>query len=116
MRFYKGNTFDHPEDGHEYRIVNLGEIHAAIPFGGNIFRDVFSSVRDVVGGKIGSTKKLIDDAIEEGKAELAMKAEGLGGKAVINFSIDFEFGGKENGIVCVVVSGDVARFVSRPVA
>lgn len=107
MNFYKGENFE------GWMVENRGAVESVIPLGGNIFRDLFSSVRDVVGGKVGSTKYLIEQAIEQAKAELESKVVALGGNAVVNYTVDFEFGGKGNGIVCVLVTGDAARVTRR---
>lgn len=110
MNFYKGESFE------GWAVENRGAVESVIPLGGNFVRDWFSSIRDFFGGKVGSTKYLIEQAIEQAKVELEAKAAERGGNGVVNYSVDFEFGGKGNGIVCVLVTGDAARITRRPVA
>lgn len=110
MNFYKGESFE------GWAVENRGAVESVIPLGGNFVRDWLSSLRDFFGGKVGSTKYLIEQAIGHAKEEMEAKVVALGGNAVVNYSVDFEFGGKGNGIVCVLVTGDAARITRRSAA
>ncbi|HMM72906.1 heavy metal-binding domain-containing protein [Ottowia sp.] len=65
----------------------LGLVNGEAIIGANIFRDVFSSVRDVVGGRAGGYERALagarDAALDEAKA--AAKALGADGIVGIDF-------------------------------
>ena len=68
-------------EGHrilEYKGLVAGE---AI-LGANLFRDLFASIRDIVGGRAGSYEKVLNDARQTAIAELTDKAARLGANAV----------------------------------
>ncbi len=54
----------------------------------NLFRDLFASVRDIVGGRSGSCEKVLNDARETAISELTDKVSALGENAVIAVDID----------------------------
>ena len=70
----------------EYKGLVAGE---AI-LGANLFRDLFASIRDIVGGRAGAYEKVLSDARETAIEELTAKAERLGANAVIGVDIDYE--------------------------
>ncbi len=76
-------------EGHRitaYHGVVVGE---AI-MGANIVRDLFASVRDVVGGRAGSYEAKLQDAREIAFAELQDRARAAGGNAVVGVDLDYE--------------------------
>lgn len=80
----------------------LGVVTGEAIIGANVFRDLFASVRDIVGGRSAT--------YERGLAEVAMKevqerATELGANAVIAIDIDYEVLGQNNGMLMVSVSG-----------
>ena len=62
----------------EYKGLVAGE---AI-LGANLFRDLFASIRDIVGGRAGSYEKVLNDARQTAVGEMTDKAEQLGANAV----------------------------------
>ena len=72
--------------------------------GANLFRDLFASIRDIVGGRSGAYEKVLNDARETAIAELSDKASALGGNAVIGVDIDYEAIGP-NGSMLMVTAG-----------
>ena len=56
--------------------------------GANLFRDLFASIRDMVGGRAGAYEKVLNDARETAIAEMTDKASALGANAVIGVDID----------------------------
>jgi uncharacterized protein YbjQ (UPF0145 family) len=84
----------------EYKGLVTGE---AI-LGANIFRDVFASIRDIVGGRSAAYEKELAKAREIAFAELKDRAEALGANAVIGVDIDYETVG-QGSMLMVSVSG-----------
>ncbi|MBO6838109.1 MAG: heavy metal-binding domain-containing protein [Alphaproteobacteria bacterium] len=73
--------------------------------GANIFRDLFASIRDVVGGRSGSYEKVLRDAKEAALEDMQRQAEDLGADAIVAVDLDYEVLGKENGMLMVVANG-----------
>lgn len=90
-----------------YRVAKtLDVITAECVFGMNIFRDIFSGVRDVFGGRSRATQKVLRDAREECLKELRVEAAELGANAVIATRLDYsEFSGGKKSMLFLVASG-----------
>jgi uncharacterized protein YbjQ (UPF0145 family) len=83
----------------------LGVVTGEAIIGANILRDVFATVRDIVGGRSGTYEKALAEARETAMAEMRTKAQELGATAVIAVDIDYEVLGQNNGMLMVAVSG-----------
>jgi uncharacterized protein YbjQ (UPF0145 family) len=83
----------------------LGVVTGEAIIGANILRDVFASVRDIVGGRSGTYEKALAEAREAAMAEMSTKAQELGATGVIAIDIDYEVLGQNNGMLMVAVSG-----------
>ncbi|SIS92352.1 Uncharacterized conserved protein YbjQ, UPF0145 family [Roseivivax lentus] len=83
----------------DYRGVVVGE---AI-MGANVFRDIFASVRDIVGGRAGAYEAKLGDARDTAMRELEERAAALGATAVLGVDIDYEVVG--DSMLMVSVSG-----------
>lgn len=95
-------------EGHrivEYRGLVAGE---AI-LGANLFRDLFASIRDIVGGRSGSYEKVLNDARQTAVAEMTDKAARLGANAVIGVDIDYETVGTNGSMLMVTACGTAVR-------
>ena len=86
---------------HEYKGVVTGE---AI-LGANVFRDLFASIRDIVGGRSASYEKVLKDARDMALAELAEEARRLGANAVVGIDLDSETIGAGSSMLMVSASG-----------
>ncbi len=73
--------------------------------GVNLFRDLFASIRDIVGGRSGAYEKVLNDARETAIAEMADKASALGANAVIGVDIDYETVGQNGSMLMVTAAG-----------
>ncbi|MCZ6746473.1 MAG: heavy metal-binding domain-containing protein [Acidobacteria bacterium] len=73
----------------------LGIVTGEAILGANIFKDLFASIRDIVGGR----------AREIAFAELQEEATRLGANAVVGIDLDYEVLGQHNGMLMVTVSG-----------
>lgn len=77
--------------------------------GANIFRDMFASIRDIVGGRSGSYEKVLRKARESALEEITEQAGAMGASAIVGVDIDYEVLGEENGMLMVSVSGTAVR-------
>lgn len=73
--------------------------------GANFLKDMFASIRDIVGGRAGSYEKTLRSARETAFADMAEAARGLGANAVVGIDLDYEVLGETNGMLMVAVSG-----------
>ena len=77
--------------------------------GANLFRDLFASIRDIVGGRAGSYEKVLNDARKTAVSEMTDKAEQLGANAVIGVDIDNETVGTNGSMLMVTAAGTAVR-------
>ncbi len=82
-----------------YRGVVVGE---AI-MGANVFRDVFASITDIVGGRSGAYETKLQDARETALRELEQRAKDAGANAVVGVDLDYEVVG--DSMLMVSASG-----------
>lgn len=87
----------------EYKGIVTGETI----IGANLFRDLFASIRDVVGGRSGSYERVLREAKETALKEMEEKARNMGANAVIGIDLDYENiqAGKTGGMLMVTASG-----------
>lgn len=89
----------------EYKSIVAGE---AI-LGANLFRDLFASIRDIVGGRSGAYERVLNDARQTAIAEMTDKAERLGANAVIGVDLDYETVGTNGSMLMVTAAGTAVR-------
>lgn len=87
-----------------------GIVTGEVIVGANLFRDLFASVRDIVGGRSGAYEEVLSRAREEALAEVRAKAATLGANAVIGIDLDYEVLGA-NGSMLMVSATGTAVFV-----
>lgn len=85
----------------QYKGIVTGEVIV----GANLFRDLFASVRDIVGGRSGAYEDVLARARKEALAEMEADAAKLGGNAVIGVDIDYEVLGANGSMLMVSCSG-----------
>ena len=73
--------------------------------GANIFKDLFASVRDIVGGRSKSYEQELEKARTIALQELEARAKRMGANAVVGVDLDFEVMGQSNGMLMVSASG-----------
>lgn len=83
----------------------LGVITGEAILGANIFRDIFASVRDIVGGRSASYERELGKAREIALAELEDWAEELDANAIVGVDIDYESFGQSNGMMMASATG-----------
>lgn len=79
--------------------------------GANIIRDLFASVRDVVGGRSEAYEKSIREAREIAFREMQQDAENRGANAIVGVDIDYEVIGQQGSMMMVSVSGTAVRVI-----
>jgi uncharacterized protein YbjQ (UPF0145 family) len=87
----------------------LGVVNGEAIIGANIFRDMFSSVRDVVGGRAGGYERALSGARDAALADLIESAKEMGADGVIGIDFDYEVLGEANGMMMVTVSGTAVK-------
>ncbi len=83
----------------------LGVVNGEAIIGANIFKDMFASIRNVVGGRAGSYERTLADARRIAMEEMCEEASRLGANAVVGIDVDYEVLGADNGMLMVCVSG-----------
>jgi uncharacterized protein YbjQ (UPF0145 family) len=87
----------------------LGIVHGEAIIGANIFRDLFSSVRDVVGGRAGGYERALSGARDAAMDDLIEAAKERGADGVIGVDFDYAVLGENNGMMMVSVSGTAIK-------
>jgi uncharacterized protein YbjQ (UPF0145 family) len=87
----------------------LGLVTGEAILGVNIFRDLFSGIRDIIGGRAGGYQKALRDAREAALADMTQTAEGLGADAIVAIDLDYEVLGEKNGMLMVSVNGTAVK-------
>lgn len=91
-----------------YKVVDyLGIVTGEAIMGANVFKDVFASIRDVVGGRSGSYEKELNRARSIALQEMQANASGMGAEAVIGIDLDYEV--IREGMLMVSASGTAVR-------
>ena len=83
----------------------LGVVVGEAILGANLFKDLFASVRDIVGGRSAAYEKELGRARQIALQEVEEKAQALGGNAVVGVDLDYEVLGQNNGMMMVSISG-----------
>jgi len=87
----------------------LGVVNGEAIIGANLFKDMFASIRNVVGGRAGSYERTLAAARRIAKVEMQEEAKKLGANAVIGIDVDYEVLGADNGMLMVCVSGTAVQ-------
>ena len=87
----------------------LGVVNGEAIIGANIFRDLFSSVRDVVGGRAGGYERALSGARDAALDDMIEGARELGANGIIGIDFDYEVLGETNGMMMVAVSGTAVK-------
>jgi uncharacterized protein YbjQ (UPF0145 family) len=87
----------------------LGVVNGEAIIGANIFRDMFSTVRDVVGGRAGGYERALSGARDAALKDMMEAAKELGADGIVGIDFDYEVLGETNGMMMVAVSGTAAK-------
>lgn len=78
--------------------------------GANVFKDLFASIRDIVGGRSGAYEAELTKARQIAFQEIEREAQMLGAEAVIGVDIDYEVVGQNGSMLMVSISGTAVKF------
>ena len=87
----------------------LGIVTGETIIGANIFKDLFASIRDIVGGRSGSYERVLREAKDTALREMTENASKLEANAVIGIDLDYETVGKNGGMLMVTASGTAVK-------
>jgi uncharacterized protein YbjQ (UPF0145 family) len=73
--------------------------------GANIFKDLFASIRDIVGGRSGSYEAELTKARQVAFSELQAEAISMGANAIVGIDLDYEVVGDKGSMLMVSISG-----------
>ena len=82
----------------------IGLVSGEAILGANIFKDIFASIRDIVGGRSSAYEKELRLAKESAIKEMTEQAVALGGNSVIAVDLDYETIG-QGSMLMVTASG-----------
>ena len=88
----------------------LGIVVGEAVMGANMFKDIFASIRDIVGGRSGSYEDEFTNARKIAFHELETEAKHIGANAVIAVDIDYEVVGDKGSMLMVSISGTAVRY------
>ena len=77
--------------------------------GANAFKDLFASIRDIVGGRSGSYESVLREAKDIALKEMEERADKLGANAVIAVDLDYETVGSNGSMLMVTATGTAVR-------
>lgn len=77
--------------------------------GANIFKDIFASIRDIVGGRSGSYENELTQARKLAFTELEQEARAMGANAVVGIDIDYQVIGDKGSMLMVSIAGTAVR-------
>jgi len=83
----------------EYKGIVAGE---AI-MGANVVRDLFASIRDIVGGRAGAYENKLVQARQIALKEMEAQAQAMGANAIVGVDIDYEV--VREGMLMVTAAG-----------
>ncbi len=86
--------------------------------GANIFKDLFASIRDIVGGRSAAYAKELRNAKDIAIQEMSEQARALGANAVVAVDLDYEtmiihkfsYGGGSGNMLMVSASGTAVEY------
>jgi uncharacterized protein YbjQ (UPF0145 family) len=83
----------------------LGIVSGEAILGANLFKDLFASVRDIVGGRSGVYEQELVKAREIALKEIESEAARRGANAVIGIDLDYEVVGQGGSMLMVTACG-----------
>lgn len=88
------------------KITNYkGVVAGETIIGANLFRDIFASIRDVVGGRSSAYEEVLMEARTTAMRELEERARAMGANAVVGIDLDYEVIGSGGSMLMVSASG-----------
>ena len=88
----------------------LGIVTGETIIGANVFRDIFASIRDIVGGRSSSYEEVLRKAKDTALHEMQAHAEAMVANAVVGIDLDYETVGGSGSMLMVTASGTAVRY------
>lgn len=85
----------------------FGVVSGEAIMGANVFRDIFASITDVIGGRSAAYEHKLRDARNVALQEMQQEAADLGGNAVVGIDLDYEV--IREGMLMVTATGTAVR-------
>lgn len=94
------------------RIIEYyGLVNGEALIGANVYKDLFSGVRDVVGGRTSAYEEELKKARELALTSMREKAEKLGANAVLGVELAYQnLGGTMGNTIMVTVFGTAVKY------
>ena len=93
----------------------IGLVTGEAILGANIFKDIFASIRDIVGGRSAAYEEELRKAKDIAVSEMKQQAKDLGGNAVIAVDLDYEtIGSGGTNMLMVSASGTAVVYKDKP--
>jgi uncharacterized protein YbjQ (UPF0145 family) len=89
-------------------IAYHGLVSGEAIMGANIFKDVFASIRDIVGGRSQAYEQELQKARDIAIYEMTAKAQAMGANAVVGVDLDYETISMGNGNMLMVSANGTA--------
>ncbi len=83
----------------------LGLVVGEAIVGANVFKDLFASIRDIVGGRSGAYEQELQRARDIAVQDMVSRAEAMGANAILSVDLDYEVLGQGGSMLMVTVSG-----------
>ena len=98
------------------RIVKyIGIVTGEAIMGANIFKDIFASIRDIVGGRSAAYEEELRKAKDIALSEMKQQAKDLGGNAILAVDLDYEtIGSGGTHMLMVSASGTAVVYKDKP--
>jgi len=85
-------------------------VSAECAYGMNLFKDIFTTITNTVGGRSGSIQNTLRDARSQVMTELRHEAFSIGADAVVGVRLDYsEFSGGGRAMLFVVATGTAVK-------
>ncbi len=91
----------------------LGIVVGEAVMGANVFKDIFASIRDIVGGRSGSYEEEFTKARKIAFQEMQNEARAMGANAIVGLDIDYEVVGDKGSILMVSINGTAVRYQDK---
>jgi len=90
----------------------LGLVSGEAILGANIFKDIFASITDIVGGRSATYERELRTAKDIAVKEMVEQAQALGANAVVGIDLDYETisTGGRGGMLMVSASGTAVKY------
>lgn len=87
----------------------LGVVTGEAIIGANLFKDIFASITDIVGGRSAAYERVLREAKDNALQELAENAKRLGANGVIGIDLDYETIGHNGSMLMVSANGTAVK-------